>query len=355
MANGVTNDLQKIIDNRDPDRVITVIEPEPGKESQVRTTLENRGIDFESFTVGSKTMFEATLPVGTVQSLSTSRGILSIDHQPTFQPLGAAAPGITVQSAAENVNRLDLQTALEHLNVPAAWDALDTRGDGVRVGVVDTPVDSTHPAIEDAIDESRDRSGQDHGTWVAGAIAAAETETDDGTVQGVAPDAELVTAGALTRGGASVREIAEGVNYCLERDVDIINMSFGGQHSSAMHTVVQEVRDQGVLPVVAAGNSGPAPDSLTCPGHHEEALCVAAVTNDDRTSRFSSRGPGWEGIDKPDVTAPGGNSRFDDGTEVTEAILGPVAGSEYRFLLGTSMATPLVAGIAALRASANND
>lgn len=357
----LSTDLQRVIEGRDPSQVDVLIEALPGQGSTTRDFLRDEGVQFSEAKVGNRTVFEATVSTDRLDALQQQESIALIDHSPTFSALGAALPiqpGFDATQISESVSRRSLYETTQQMGVEEAWAEIGSRGEGAKVGVVDTPADDQHEALQSSIVETGGGgSPEDHGTWVAGAIVADDTVTDRGRVRGVAPEADLYHYGALSGGKASAVSILNGVNFCLENDCDIINLSLGGPHSDVLQRAVIEATNQGALMVTSAGNSGPAENTVTCPAHHKESLAVGSEELTGDVAAFSSRGTDFsDGGQKPEVMCYGGGADVGDvNLEITEVVLGPAAGNSYRYLMGTSMASPQVAGVAALRAAAEKD
>ncbi|WLS47806.1 S8 family serine peptidase [Micromonospora profundi] len=243
------------------------------------------------------------------------------------------------------------------VGAPAAWAAGGT-GKGVRVAVLDTGVDTTHPDLANRVVASRsfipgedivDRNG--HGTHTASTVAGTGAASG-GREQGVAPGADLVIGKVLdSNGGGSISGIIAGMEWAARTErAKVINMSLG---VSAWHTqddplsqsLTQLTAETGALFVVSAGNSGPDPYTIGAPGTADAALTIGAVDGSDRLADFSSAGPRMiDGALKPDMTAPG--------VDVLAARSQHLPWGEgfYRADSGTSMAAPHVAGAAVLLA-----
>lgn len=353
MAAILTNDLQQVLSARNPSQLDVVIEADPGQGDAVEDLLGDLGIETTQVRAGSKSVFEATVSQGQLEQIQQSDAVAVLDHSPTFLPTGATAP-IPGRSAGmgREANQTDLDSVIERLGFPQAWEKGDTRGEGVTIGVVDTAIDQSHPAIEDnVVATDRNENAAVHGTWVASAMVADRFETERGVIQGGAPDADLVSSGVLSGGGATVTDIASGVGFCLDNDADVINLSLGGPHSSVLQSIVQEAQREGALVVSSAGNSGPGGRTISCPAHHSATISVGSLSTDGDVAAFSSRGPGRFGNrQKPDVMAFGGGATLEDGSlSITETVLGAAPGGRGAYLLGTSMAAPEVAAMAALR------
>ncbi|HET8640915.1 MAG TPA: S8 family serine peptidase, partial [Pseudonocardiaceae bacterium] len=193
-----------------------------------------------------------------------------------------------------------------------------------------------------------------HGTHVA-SIAAGTGEAA-ASRKGVAPGASVINAKVLNSGGSGdFAGIIEGLEWAAAQGADVANMSLGtGSPSDGNDPLVQAVDEisttTGMLVVVAAGNLGSGESTIASPGWADEALTVGAVSKQDELAWFSSRGPRLRdyGI-KPDLTGPGVDivAARAEGTA-----LGPIVDERYVTLSGTSMATPHVAGAAALLAQA---
>ncbi|GAB1335457.1 S8 family serine peptidase [Streptomyces sp. E-15] len=241
-----------------------------------------------------------------------------------------------------------------------AWDAGLT-GKGVTVAVLDTGADLGHPDLAGRVttgksfvdgQEVADRNG--HGTHVTSTVGGSGAASD-GREKGVAPGAALAVGKVLgDQGTGSESQIIAGMEWAA-RDVRarIVSMSLGSTEPSdgtdPMAQAVNTLSAQtGALFVVAAGNTG-APSSIGSPGAADAALTVGAVDSADRPAYFTSGGPrpGDRAL-KPDVSAPG--------VDILAARSGLVAGSgPYTSMSGTSMATPHVAGVAALLAERHPD
>ncbi|MFG1989961.1 S8 family serine peptidase [Actinoplanes sp. NPDC048988] len=248
---------------------------------------------------------------------------------------------------------LDRSTA--QIGAPRAWAAgLD--GQGVKVAVLDTGADAGHPDLAGKIDEARDFSGSadtgdhfGHGTHVAATVAGTGAGSN-GTRKGVAPGARLLIGKVLDDSGSGYESgIIAGMEWAAHEGARVINMSLGGEATDGtdpMSAAVDELSEAtGALFVVAAGNEG-ASYRVGTPGAAAGALTVGAVDRDDRIAGFSSRGPrvGDEGL-KPEITAPGVDivAARAAGTE-----MGTPVDDLYTAASGTSMATPHVAGAAAI-------
>lgn len=234
---------------------------------------------------------------------------------------------------------------LERLRVGKLWEAGFT-GKGVLVGHLDTGVDGAHPALRGAIkhfaefDWAGDQvpgakpwdSGR-HGTHTAGTIAGRSTARG---AFGVAPEAQLASA-LVIEGGQVVDRVLAGMDWILAQHARILSMSLGLRgYTPAFQVVIDALVNQGVLPVIAVGNEGP--DTSRSPGNYANVLSIGACDRLDAVTDFSSS----ETFDRagdplvPDIVAPGAG------------ILSCVPNKGYAEMDGTSMATPHIAGLAAL-------
>ncbi|MGX1503509.1 UNVERIFIED_CONTAM: subtilisin family serine protease [Streptomyces graminofaciens] len=254
----------------------------------------------------------------------------------------------------------DMAESNAQIGTPTAWEAGLT-GKGVKVAVLDTGVDASHPDLKDRVTESRsfiegeevaDRNG--HGTHVSSTVGGSGAASG-GLEKGVAPGAELAVGKVLSdEGSGSESQIIAGMEWAA-KDIDakIVSMSLGSQEGSdgtdpmaqAVNTLSAET---GALFVVAAGNSG-TPGSIGSPGAADAALTIGAVDASDQAAYFTSQGPRFgDNALKPDLSAPG--------VDILAARSQLTAGEgPYTAMSGTSMATPHVAGVAALLAEKHPD
>ena len=191
--------------------------------------------------------------------------------------------------------------------------------------------DTTHP---------NDDNG--HGTHVAGTIAQ---RTNNGVgVAGVAFEARLMPLKVLDRSGiGNSADIADAIRWAVDHGAKVLNLSLGGPgYSGVMERAVAYARSKGAVVVCAAGNSGQG--QVSYPAAYAGAVAVGAVGPDGQLAPYSSYGEAL------DIVAPGGNTRLGPGNGILQATIDrsdfrkPVL-AEYQ---GTSMATPHVAGVAAL-------
>ncbi len=264
-------------------------------------------------------------------------------------------------SALENVKYVEpdiefhatLEQATPIIGAPQTWD-LGYTGKGIKVAIVDTGIDGTHPDLKDRIVEFKDyvqgkTTAYDdfgHGTHVAGIIGG-DGAASNGKYKGVAPEVSFISVKVLGKDGSgSLNNILAGINYAAKTDARIISLSLGSnQHSQAMDDAIHNAVAAGKIVVCAAGNSGPNARTIGCPADSPDALTVGATDKNDNIASFSSRGPNRDGTIKPDVSAPGKDivSTRAAGTNDGKAI-----DNYYLSMSGTSMATPMVSGAIAL-------
>ncbi|MER6288656.1 S8 family serine peptidase [Streptomyces sviceus] len=263
--------------------------------------------------------------------------------------------------------KASLDRSVPQIGAPAAW-AAGYDGTGVKVAVLDTGVDTSHPDLADQVVEAKDFSGSDgtgdkfgHGTHVASTVAGTGAKSG-GKYKGVAPGAKILNGKVLDDTGfGSDSGIIAGMEWAVAQKADVVNLSLGGTDlpgTDPMEEAVDRLSaESDTLFVVAAGNEGEFGEgTVGSPGSADAALTVGAVDKSDALADFSSRGPrvGDSGV-KPDLTAPG--------VEITAAAAaGSIIEKEYpsgvpgyATLDGTSMATPHVAGAAALLAQQHPD
>ena len=253
-----------------------------------------------------------------------------------------------------------METSNAQIGTPAAWEAGLT-GKGVKVAVLDTGVDLTHPDLKDRVSETKsfidgqevaDRNG--HGTHVSSTVGGSGAASD-GKEKGVAPGATLAVGKVLSdQGSGTQSQIIAGMEWAAtDVHAKIVSMSLGSsQGSDGTDPMVQAVnalsKDTGALFVIAAGNAS-SPGSIGSPGAADSALTIGAVDSADRRAPFSSQGPRFgDNALKPDLSAPG--------VDILAARSQLASGSgPYTSMSGTSMATPHVAGVAALLAEKHPD
>ena len=232
--------------------------------------------------------------------------------------------------------------------IRASQAQLTTKGAGSVVCVVDTGIDVNHSdlkanilggknfvIIKGKLTPTAYADDNGHGTHVSGTIAAIDNTIG---VVGVAPQAKLQAMKVLdSRGSGYLSAIADGVNECVARGVHVINMSLGGNADPTLDSPFKQAVDHaaslGIMVVVAAGNETQDIKN-TVPAGFASVIAVSALDSSLKIASFSNFGLGTK-----DFAAPG------------VSVYSTWKGNSYNTLSGTSMASPHVAGVAALAVS----
>lgn len=246
-----------------------------------------------------------------------------------------AEPNWRTRIAQSNDPRLGEQWAWPRVDLFRAWNL--TRGQGIRVAVLDTGVDASHPDLAGRLTgganftsqnfgDFADRNG--HGTMCAGLVAA--NRNNGIGIAGVAPEALVMPIKVLgDNGSGNIEQLVAGIRYAVQNGAQILSISIAASGpSDLLRQAIDEATNRGLLVIAAAGNGGTM--TQVFPGAYPNVLTVAATTRNDQRASFSSYGT-WV-----DVAAPGVD------------ILSTAVGGGYTTLSGTSMSAPIVAGQAAL-------
>lgn len=299
--------------------------------------------------------FAATVPtesLGTLRAAALQAGsdvriipdrVLHIDN-PHAEP-----PPIHTQDNIAN----------QTVKLQPVWDA-GFRGQGIGIAIIDTGV-APHDdfgerlvAFQDFVNFNTDPyDDAGHGTHVAG-IAAGDGALSSGRYSGAAPEASIIGIKVMdAEGSGELSNIIAGIQWAVENketyNIRVINMSLGGPPTGPasedpLMQAAAEANRAGILVVAAAGNKGPFPKTIDSPAAAPEVLAVGATIDyrtpeltDDKVAGYSSSGPTpFDKLTKPDVVAPGTNIATTD------------PNGRYAYDTGTSMASPLVAGMAAV-------
>lgn len=258
---------------------------------------------------------------------------------------------------------------LDQIEAPEVWEQFDTQGSGARVAVLDTGIDTSHPDLELAEDgwaqfdaegnqlETEPNDPEGHGTHVSGTVAGGAAS---GLNIGVAPDVDLLHGKVLDNGGSFI-QIAAGIQWAVEQNADVVNMSLGATgFFGAMIEPVRSALAAGTLIISSSGNDGA--ETSGSPGNVYDSVAVGATDRTGAVTSFSSgervhtptawdnqnteqdppdEWPTWYTV--PDLSAPGNN------------VLSAYPGGSWQELSGTSMASPHVAGAAGLIQSLDTD
>jgi subtilisin family serine protease len=280
----------------------------------------------------------------------------------------ASAVGAPAQEPPEEpppAEEPPLDRNLTQVGAHEAWEAGWT-GEGVRVAVLDTGVDASHPDLAGRIvaqevfsysPDTVDRHG--HGTYVA-SLAAGSGAGSRGARPGVARGADLVVGKVFNDDGSGLySQFIAGMEWAAGTvDATVVNMSLAtldaGAGDDPLSLAVDRLSEQhGTLFVVSAGNNGPLDRTVGNPGAADAALTVGAVDTDDRLAEFSSRGPVLGSFElKPEVLAPGVGIVAARAAGTAEST--PVD-DHYVRASGTSASAPQVAGAAAVLAQQHPD
>jgi subtilisin family serine protease len=313
-----------------PGQLVVGLEDDATK-AEIKTAVEDAGATVEQSIEAIDTKV-LQVPTGQVEeamdSLDDSAAIEYVEREVVLE----------ATDTVPNDTLWQEQWGPKRVRAPRAWDA--TKGlSSIVVAVVDTGVDYGHPDLQglfvpgyDFVNKDADpRDDQGHGTAVAGVIAA-RTQNHEGQA-GMCWKCSVMPVKVLDRSGSGpTSTIAAGIIWAVSHGARVINLSLGGAGTTqALQDAVVYAASQGVVVVAAAGNSGSS--TKFYPAAYADALSVAATTSSDNLYDWSNRGRDWV-----QVAAPGCN-------------VAPVRGGGYGDFCGTSSATPIVSGIAALALS----
>lgn len=229
------------------------------------------------------------------------------------------------------------QWYLNKLQMPKAWDK--TKGSSkITVAVIDGGVQKDHPELKgklvspyNAVTGKSSYYPDEHATHVAGIIAASFNKAG---IAGIAPNVKIMPINVFQGDEASVETVIQAIYYAVEHKADIINLSLGDDnYSYLLESATKYAKSKGVVLVAAAGNSSTYMPMY--PAASEGVVGVSATDRNDKLARFSNYG------NYIDLAAPG------------VEIYSSVAGSSFASYDGTSMAAPMVSGVAALVRSKN--
>lgn len=301
--------------------------------------------------------FQALQGVGELGRIVRNR-LVTLDEAAT--PTAAPTPGVPEYN-------------IDKVSAPKAW-ARGVTGEGIVVGIVDTGANTGHEALKrqyrgtqadgsqthdynffDPVGKKKDAyDDHNHGSHVAGTSVGGTADM----ITGVAPGAKFIATKVFTSGGSGdTATILKGLAWMLAptdangqnpdatKAPDIVSNSWGNRSGTTLSYLDawKAFEAAGIVPVVAAGNSGPGAKTIGAPGSYAQSISVGATDKDDKVARFSSRGPSpikdanGNFLEKPDVSAPG-----------VDVVSAGKTGNSYVKMSGTSMATPNVAGVIAL-------
>ncbi|MBB4942254.1 subtilisin family serine protease [Streptosporangium album] len=338
--------------------------------AKVPTIVQYEGTPTAAALKSTADALPASVPTHTLESIHGAAVEVTKGESDTFWQAvrGSFTPGTAKLSGGiakiwlDGKIKMDLAESVPMIGAPEAW-AGGHDGAGVKVAVLDTGVDAGHPDLKGKIADSRsfvpDEAVQDlmgHGTHVATTIAGSGAASG-GKNKGVAPGADLLIGKVLSNGGQGQDSwVIDGMEWAAAGGAKVISMSLGGGPTDGTDPTSQAVNElseaSGALFVIAAGNAGRV-ISVTAPGAADAALTVAAVDKSDQLAAFSSRGPRFGDMAlKPDIAAPGVDITAGRAAGTS---MGTPVDEYYTKANGTSMATPHVAGAAAIMAQQHPD
>ena len=277
----------------------------------------------------------------------TSNGLASLQADPKVDKIDKAPELSLIRPVDEQPARTGAGPTwgIRRLGADRLWRAGIT-GKGVVVGHLDTGVDGTHPALRGAIAQfaAFDLAGDqvpnapptdsgEHGTHTAGTIVGRPVANGR---FGIAPEAQLASA-MVIEGGQVIDRILGGMDWVIAQGARVLSMSLGLRgFTPAFQSVIDALRAANVLPVIAVGNEGPA--TSRSPGNYANVLSIGAMDVNDRVADFSGSQTFNRPINPlcPTLVGPGVD------------IVSCVPGRKFKTMDGTSMATPHIAGLAAL-------
>ncbi|MFQ6030598.1 MAG: S8 family serine peptidase [Dehalococcoidia bacterium] len=340
-----------------------LLEAEPGQVSAIATLFANEGLTPRAVIPQFSMLGTPPVPAKWIASIDALPGVRVVNADLEFNIL--QFPGVEDPSewwpTSESRRQLGAEDAF----------LAGFTGESARLGVIDTGVDPNHEQLvgsqfdstiifprEPGIDAGPQASG--HGSHVASTAAGRQQLTPVQVfVEGVsrAPVVSIQALGRVVGTGFS-SEIVNAIALAWDLGARVFNLSLGAQEcqgsceSCPECRVIRTLTQRGGMFFVAAGNSGPNPNTIACPGCVQEAITVAAIDRRGRAADFSSRG-GNRFPGKPDMAAPGINIYSGTGRGSQVDLGDPGASVGYAAISGTSMATPHAAGLGALLRQSN--
>lgn len=325
-----------------PDRYIVILNDDANPLSVANEMAQQRGLGISHIYGTAVNGFSAVVPRGQLDNIASDPrvnyieqdSVVSIFKKPSGTPGNGGNDGGSTTQPPQVI-----PTGIARINGPVSGPV------NVNVAVIDTGIDASHPDLNviDGVNFAKGKSwsdGNGHGTHVSGTIAA---KNNDIGVVGVAPGVNLYAVKVLdNRGSGFMSDVIAGVNWVAANAgiIDVANMSLGGSTSSTLNAAVENAINAGVVFVVAAGNESTDACSKS-PASAPNAITVSAlddrdgISNSDPFASFSNYGS------CVDMIAPG------------VLILSTWKGGDYNTISGTSMASPHVAGAAALYLASN--
>jgi subtilisin family serine protease len=350
--------------------------PQRSRRARQQAVIDSLHATADQTQVGIKAFLERRRAVGKVtrvtpfwifNGLAVTATPAVIDELAARPDVVSVTPDATIPAPSFAPAATTPEWGVDRVNAPALWD-LGYRGQGVVVASMDTGVDLNHPDLlsrwRGGTDSWYDPYGQHpttptdvtgHGTATMGVTVGGDA---GGTSIGVAPDAEWIAVKIFNdQGNATASAIHLGYQWLLDPDndpttpdaPDVVNNSWDFTNPGCDLTFEQDLanlRGAGILPVFAAGNSGPLASTSVSPANNPDAFAVGATDSSDLVFSSSSRGPSACGEPQsvfPELVAPGVSIRSSD-------LFGGYAVSS-----GTSLAAPHVTGVLALLLSAFPD
>lgn len=331
------------------DELIVMFQPGTAAETIDRIAEANdlRAVGRNSVTGAWEFRVDASAISAARASLSNDPNVASVEDNPVLDLM--LTPNDPNFTSTSNANRW----GYEKIQAPSAWD-ISTGSPGTIIAVVDTGIDSTHPEFAGRVvpgynfiansSDAKDDNG--HGTHVSG-IAAGMGNNGIGMAGGCWNCRIMPVKVLDASGSGSLYAIMNGVTWAAQHGARVINLSLGGKGSPGQSeiTTIRNARAAGAIVIVAAGNSNADASGYT-PAGVPEAVTVASTTSTDARSSFSNYGS------VVDIAAPG-SSIYSTLPTYHVTLNDQGAPMNYAVLSGTSMATPMVSGIAGLLFSLN--